>query len=53
MVKNTIDTLYMTYNIYCNYCGIFLSPARKIMSTCQMIVYMQDNYVDYVDKLQI
>lgn len=38
--KNTIDTLYMTYNIYCNYCGIFLSPARKIMSTCQMIVYM-------------
>lgn len=23
------------------------------LSTCQMIVYKQDNYVDYVDKLQI
>lgn len=37
MVKNTIHTLYMTYNIHCNYCCIFLSSARKNMSTCQKI----------------
>lgn len=37
MVKNTIHTLYRTYNIHCNYCCIFLSSARKIMSTCQKI----------------